>query len=742
MSKALLTFALYQADQLVRRETVGQDIIKVGKDPKSHLQLEDELVSRMHAVIEVGGPDDVTLIDLGNEPATQVNGAPVNKCKLNVGDQILVGGTWLILERIDPAGAPAHPGAAPGAVSSNPFAAAGAVAGAPAANPFAPAQPPAAPPQAAPPQAAPPQGPPGFAAQPQAPAGYPAAPAQPAPPQAPFAAPQAAQPASNPFAAGAGSNPFASSAGASSNPFGSTPFGSAPSNPFGHAQPGRSAVSSDAPPGTYTYQLLKSGPDVPADEVETAAPAVEVMVAWGTNVLHVSHLCPPRNFYVGEGTGKEAQDFFVPAEKLPAAKMPVVIGDVGSVAVVLPQGATGTIEVIGQPKMTIEQARAHAQPCGELPGAHQLTLPNGAKAKVELNGFTFTVTPVNAGKPMKKGLAAGIDWTVFMYFGLSFAAFGSLVAAMAFFVPPLGLTDEGEIDKNRLLLIQQYLNAAAEREQEEKTEDVVSESEDNKEGGTGSRAKGEEGSMGKETSKATNKRYAVKGPADNPDPHLARQAALREARDFGMIGLLNAGASGDPNAPTAPWGRETSLGMDESSARGNMWGDEIGDAFGSGGLGLSGIGEGGGGRGEGIGLGNIGTLGHGAGTGTGQGFGAGNGRLGGSHKTKAPQVRMGATSVNGRLPPQVIQRIVRQNFGRFRMCYEQGLARNPNLEGRVGVRFVIGRDGSVSNVGNGGSDIPDSGVVSCVISAFYGLSFPQPEGGIVTVTYPIMFSPG
>jgi hypothetical protein len=98
--------------------------------------------------------------------------------------------------------------------------------------------------------------------------------------------------------------------------------------------------------------------------------------------------------------------------------------------------------------------------------------------------------------------------------------------------------------------------------------------------------------------------------------------------------------------------------------------------------------------------------------------------------------------VNGRLPAEVIRRIVRQNFGRFRMCYEQGLARNPNLEGRVGVRFVIGRDGSVSNVGNGGSDIPDSGVVSCTISAFYGLSFPQPEGGIVTVTYPIMFSPG
>jgi hypothetical protein len=47
----------------------------------------------------------------------------------------------------------------------------------------------------------------------------------------------------------------------------------------------------------------------------------------------------------------------------------------------------------------------------------------------------------------------------------------------------------------------------------------------------------------------------------------------------------------------------------------NMWGDEVGESFGAGGLGLSGIGEGGGGRGEGIGLGSIGTIGHGAGLG-------------------------------------------------------------------------------------------------------------------------------
>ncbi len=61
-----------------------------------------------------------------------------------------------------------------------------------------------------------------------------------------------------------------------------------------------------------------------------------------------------------------------------------------------------------------------------------------------------------------------------------------------------------------------------------------------------------------------------------------------------------------------------------------------------------------------------------------------------------PHGRDAASS--GRLPPEVIQRIVRQNFGRFRLCYENGLRNNPNLQGRVSVRFVIGRDGAVSNV--------------------------------------------
>ena len=56
--------------------------------------------------------------------------------------------------------------------------------------------------------------------------------------------------------------------------------------------------------------------------------------------------------------------------------------------------------------------------------------------------------------------------------------------------------------------------------------------------------------------------------------------------------------------------------------------------------------------------------------------------------------------------------------------------------------LMIGRDGAVQSSADGGSTMPDAQVTSCVVRAFYGLSFPQPEGGIVTVVYPIMFAPG
>ncbi|MFO0675673.1 MAG: AgmX/PglI C-terminal domain-containing protein [Polyangiaceae bacterium] len=691
-AKVALTFALYQGDELLRRETIVQDIVKVGKDAKSHLRVDDELASRMHAVIEVAPPQDITLIDLGNEPGTMVNGQRVNKCKIRPGDQVQIGSTVIVLESAEPAGATA---AAP-------------VASAPPGPPPAPAQP----------ASAPPPPPPAAAANPFAPAA-----------------------GANPF----GGNPFAATPPpAAANPFAANPFAaSAPA-----AAPGVALPMEGAEPGAqYTYTMLRNGPDVNPDEVEVAhLAAIEVMVMWETNVLHVSHLSPPRSFYVGEETGKNATcDYFLPNETLGATRAPIVVARGGSAALVILPRATGWVDIPGQGKVSFDDliSSGRARQSSEISGGHDFDLPAGAKARMAIDGgLVFQVSAVNAGKPVAVGFLSNLEPVAYIYTALSFLMHIGLIASFAFFMPRMNGDDSEAIDRDQILMMQKLLNAAAEREQEQRDTEQVADNADQKEGGTGTKAKGEEGQMGNPTTKDTGKRYGVQGPQDNPDPHLAREAARREAAEFGMIGLLNVGAAGDPNAPTAPWGREESLGNDPLSARGNMWGDAIGDSFGAGGLGLSGVGEGGGGRGEGIGLGNIGTIGHGAGTGSGQGFGSGHGKLAGSHQTRSPTLRQGATSVNGRLPAEVIQRIVRQNFGRFKLCYENGLRTNPELRGRVGVKFVIDREGAVSTASDGGSDLPDASVVSCVVRGFSNLSFPKPEGGIVTVVYPIAFSPG
>ncbi|MBK8251604.1 MAG: hypothetical protein IPK82_02920 [Polyangiaceae bacterium] len=132
---------------------------------------------------------------------------------------------------------------------------------------------------------------------------------------------------------------------------------------------------------------------------------------------------------------------------------------------------------------------------------------------------------------------------------------------------------------------------------------------DNKEGGTGTRAKGEEGSMGRPATRSTNNRFGVQGPAEpsmapSPQRVAATAAAAApppppapggakqlndEAQNFGMIGLLTSDSPAQAQAaPSAAPVTATPAAAPPD---------------------------------EGIGLGSIGTIGHGSGKGTGSGFG-------------------------------------------------------------------------------------------------------------------------
>jgi hypothetical protein len=332
---------------------------------------------------------------------------------------------------------------------------------------------------------------------------------------------------------------------------------------------------------------------------------------------------------------------------------------------------------------------------------------------------------------------APIDRAAIAPYAMSLLAHAGVLVAIAFIAPRLD-DDSVEVHRDHMLVMKRLLASDDDFAMRQAEDDMLDDSGDT-EGGTGAGAKGARGAMGSPTAPHAFAKFGIQGFNDNPSPTAARDEALREAATFGIIGFIPSAES--DAMPTTTWGR-ASLGNEAKNAQGNMWGDTIADAFGVAGLGLSGCGcEGAGGRGEGIGIGTIGTIGHGLGHGIGGGVGAGHGHLDGGHTPGPPFIRSGSTTVNGRLPPETIQRVVRQNFGRFRACYADALAHNPSIEGRVVVKFVIGRDGAVESAADGGSDMTAS-VSECVVRRFGDLAFPEPTGGIVTVVYPLVFSPG
>jgi hypothetical protein len=493
--------------------------------------------------------------------------------------------------------------------------------------------------------------------------------------------------------------------------------------PFGAEDDG--AVAATAPEGSYTYAIVPSAPSVESSEVESSAQALEITVKWGESVLHVAHLSPVRDFTVGES----ACDFTMSSDKLGAECVKLIAVDVsGKVSINVATNATARLLKKGQSALVVA-------------GGESVELESEARATLELGGLTFEIASVKAGK--KVAGARSINKRALGFGALAAAVHGGLFAAMFAFTPALNATDDGSMSSDQQLTISQQLQAMAEKEQNEKQAADQEAAKSSEAGSDGQRAKDAEGKLGTETAKADNAHFTVKdtGPNKSLAAPQSRQEALQVAEGFGMISILN--QMNDPNAVTAPWG-DIASGNDKQNFNGAMWGDKPGDSFGPGGLGLSGEGRGGGGRGELLGLGDIGTIGHGHGScASGPCMGDGNGNfLAGTHRSRAPRLPpTDSVKVGGRLPAEVIQRVIRQNFGRFRGCYEFGLRSNPNLQGRVVVSFVIGVDGSVGSASNGGSDLPDPSVVSCIVRSFGGMSFPEPDGGVVSVTYPISLTP-
>jgi pSer/pThr/pTyr-binding forkhead associated (FHA) protein len=652
MRQPSITFLLLRQGQVLRRVSFAQAVIRIGRHPGNHLQLDEEAVIKRHAIIELQA-DRVVLSDLTEGGALRLNGRALDEARLTVGDRLQLGSTEIVVEQIELPGV-----AAPLSI----------------------------PPRVAAPLVVPPS----------------------------FVPP--------PVAA------------------------------LARRAPAMEPTAWSVPVPQHGYALLRSGPAVRSEEVELAhVLSAEVTILWGENVLHVAHLAAGQSFHVGDEDGPDAAcDFLLPREKLGVSRLPLVLARGAGFSLVIAAHAQGQLRSADGTAHSLMAVRAGAEVYGALPGARLVPLTLGTHAELQFGDLVLRVAAVRAGKPLGHGLASGLDTTALPYFALSALSVGGLLSSLAFLVPSLSLQSETESEDDRLYLLQAYLESAAEREREQEVAPAAAASAASADSG-GSRAAGEEGALGNPEAAPAPRRLALAGDVPPSARQLSRSELLAEVEKTGMVGLLQASQQG-LNLPELSWTAPRMQGSDELSALGGLWSDQVGEAAGNG-LSMSGTGLRGGGSVDGlIGLGGLNTIGR-AGNGPGGPGGPGSGgngregtalsamRASGGHRTSVPRLREADTRINGRLPPDTIRRVVRQNHTRLKLCYEKGLMTNPTLSGRVNVRFVIGGEGRVTHVTEAGSDLPDSNVVRCVTRAFYDIGFPKPEGGIVTVVYPISFSP-
>jgi len=96
--------------------------------------------------------------------------------------------------------------------------------------------------------------------------------------------------------------------------------------------------------------------------------------------------------------------------------------------------------------------------------------------------------------------------------------------------------------------------------------------------------------------------------------------------------------------------------------------------------------------------------------------------------------------IDGGLDREVIAAVIKESLGQIRYCYERHLSADPNLNGKVQVKFTIGAAGTVTTQEIGATTLKNAMVEGCILRRVARWKFPQPKGGTsVMVTYPFLF---
>ena len=442
---------------------------------------------------------------------------------------------------------------------------------------------------------------------------------------------------------------------------------------------------------------------------------VELRILWGDSLLDAGTFVKPKAPVLLGETPRCTMRL----EGLPAPELPVLRFEDGEYRFTFQRGMTGVVaDKAGRQSFSeLVRARKAAQD-EKLEGAYWVPVPHAGAVRAEIGSHLAI-----EARPKKPQAVKGAPfWERINYQFLNlflilfFIQAGFMVAANNFPYDTDVVADD--LFKNPSRMAKFIIKPP---EPQPKVQAPKGEKKDDP-GEMAAKAKGDEGQMGKKDAPKTNARSAPKAI----DPN-AKEIVKRT----GLLGVLGRGGSAGLSTVFGSGG----LGGDLKGAVGNMFGPVVGDSYGLGGLGIRGSGRGGGGQAETIGIGAVGTKGRGGGLGS---YGTGVGGLG-KKGDRDVNVATGPATVMGSIDKELVRKVIQDHAAQIRYCYEQQLAVNPRLQGKVSIKWIIQGDGSATSaqVDGGATTLEDAKVHECMMSRIQSWTFPKPKGGgIAVITYP------
>jgi len=676
-----LRLRVFKAGAQIDCKDFDCSIIKIGRLSAAQLCLDDDKVSRIHAVIDVAVDGKFSIIDMGSVEGTFVNGKRINRGELRFGDEIRVGNTSIRVE--DAAAEQTLPPTLRGAAAALPVV----------------------------------DELPAIATSTVPEIEDIALPVAPLTPVDVLPGPAAVLPPAFPVAR-------AASVAQAAPVFQAVPVAQA--LPVARAVPVAQAVQAAPVP--------QAAPVAPKDVIVQSAVrsprrgssrdggplGLAIRLKWGDQPLE-SHYFPPSEqarFSVGTAAGVH---FPMGDALLRGNRLDVVSFNKGHASVQFTEKMDGEFYASGKPPMRLADA-VQARIATRGSGAYSIDLRDSDFMWVHLgNNIILEAHLDTKPKPAWVPFLNRIDFAALNIF-LVVALLGSLFMISALNAAKRGadLIDELSTNDARLVkLIEQ--SPEIQKTIQRKFENIQK----SNPGEAAARAHGTEGEMGRKNTTEKDGKSIPKGNVNESD--LQRNA---------LSALLGSGVGGGAGATALGHGR----GGDVRAALGGLQGTRYGDAAGRGGLGISGVGSGGGGTS----LSSIGVGGTGTKSGASFGAGGGTPGLAGRARNEVPTLTTGQATVEGNIDGELIRQVIRRNSAQIRACYEEQLIRFPQLEGRVAIRFVINSEGTVdsSKVNHSAMTPRNTEIGNCVANKIRLLEFPRPRGGgTAQVTYPFIFKP-